>query len=451
MDKKKKYTVDSIAGYAEEKEELKKIIDLFNNYQHYKNKGAYMSKGLILSGNPGVGKTLFAKVLASEINAPLIILDGSELGGLFGSLKIKRAFKKANRKSPSMIFIDELNMLAGDDGYYSDFTQRNLSCLLRQIDGIKENNDVFVVGASSYKDGLDEALLRSGRMDKHICINLPNNKSRKEIFEYYLKDKDLIKDFDLTKAVELTVGMSGADIKTIINEASLEAINKNENVLEDKQILNAIFKIKNKDLNRVAPISEEVIYHDIGHMVVSYKLFKRFNEIITTDNNYVGNSTIRYLEEMNRNISDEYDVYDDEDENDNVDLSEAFVNKNKSLDIIAIYLAGSICEEVFFNDKSFNGYVDIMNAIKDIEYMMGAGYFGYKFTVVNDMSDYKPLTGNLREIVEEEKNRIMENAHAIALGIINDNKTLIDKIYKTYQKENSLTKEEIYELLKEIK
>ena len=90
----KKYTINSIAGYEEEKEELKKIIDLFNNYKHYKEKGAYMSKGLILSGDPGVGKTLFAKVLASEINAPLIILDGSELGGIFGSLKIKHAFKK---------------------------------------------------------------------------------------------------------------------------------------------------------------------------------------------------------------------------------------------------------------------------------------------------------------------------------------------------------------------
>ena len=312
MKKIKKYTIDSIAGYEEEKEELKKIIDLFNNYENYKNKGAYMSKGLILSGNPGVGKTLFAKVLASEINAPLIILDGSELGGLFGSLKIKNAFKKASKKSPSMIFIDELNMLAGDDGYYSDFTQRNLSCLLRQIDGIKENNDIFVVGASSYKDGLDEALLRSGRMDKHICINLPNNKSRREIFEYYLKEKELIKDFDLAKAVELTAGMSGADIKTLVNEATLEAVNNNEGILGDKQILNAIFKVKNKDLNRDIPISKELLYHDIGHMIVSYKLFKRFDEIMTSDNNYVGNSTISFLDEMNRNIYDEYDDYDDE-------------------------------------------------------------------------------------------------------------------------------------------
>ena len=448
MKKIKKYTLDSIAGYKDEKEELKKIIDLFNNYEVYKTKGAYMSKGLILSGDPGVGKTLFAKVLASEINAPLIILDGSDLGGLFGSLKIKKAFKKARKKSPSMIFIDELNMLAGDDGYYSDFTQRNLSCLLRQIDGIRENNDIFVVGASSYKDGLDEALLRSGRIDKHICISLPNNKSRKEIFEYYLNEKELVKDFDLTKAIELTAGMSGADIKTIVNEATLEAINTNEGILEDRQIFNAIFKVKNKDLNRNNPVSKELLYHDIGHMIVSYKLFKRFNEIMTTDNNYVGNSTVSFLEEMNRNIYDEYDDFDDE-TNDN--LKEIFVNKNKAIDIISVYLAGGICEEIFFNDRSFNNYVDIVNAIKDITFMMGAGYFGYKFTVVNDISESKPLTGNIRELIEEEKVMIMEKAHAKAFEIINDNKNIINKIYNSYVKEDSLTKEETYELLKEIK
>ena len=142
---KKRYDLNSIAGYEREKEELKKIISLFKNYNEYKQKGAYLSKGLILSGDPGVGKTLFAKVLADEINASFIILDGADLNGILGSMRIKKAFKKASRKSPSMIFIDELNLFVGDDGYSSDFTQRNLSCLLKLIDGIKENKDIFVL------------------------------------------------------------------------------------------------------------------------------------------------------------------------------------------------------------------------------------------------------------------------------------------------------------------
>lgn len=451
----KKYTINDIAGYEEEKKELQKIIDLFNNYDKYKSKGAYMSKGLILSGEPGVGKTLFAKVLASEINAPLINLDGSTLGGIFGALRIKKAFKKASKNSPSMIFIDEINMLAGDDGYYSDFTQRNLSCLLKLMDGIDEHNDIFVVGASSNKDDLDEALLRSGRMDKHICISLPNNKSRKEIFNLYLNGNDLIKKVDLDKAVGMTSGMTGADIKTIVNEAALEAIKNNDGVILDEQIQTAIFKIKNKDLYRETEVSKTLLYHDIGHLIVSYKLFNKFDDIYVDDMAYVGNSSISYLENMNRDIEndyddEDYDDYDDEDYDDYED-NNFLVTKKNAIDLIAVYLAGSICEELIFEDKGFAGYKDIYDATSDLYYMMGAGYFGFKYTFVNDLSETKPLVGKFRELVEEEKIRIFDLASEKATKIIKDNIDVIKRIYEIYEEVEQIRKENIGFILKDIK
>ena len=184
-------------------------------------------------------------------------------------------------------------------------------------------------------------------------------------------------------------------------------------------------------------------------MIVSYKLLKRFDEITTTCNNYVGNSSISFLDDLNRGIYDEYDDYDDEDED--YDDYETFVSSKNSINLISVYLAGSICEEIIFNDRSFNGYVDVMNAINDIEYMMGAGYFGYRYTVINNVDDSKPLTGKTRELVEDKKVEIMEEAHAIAMKIVSDNKELINKIYEAYSQEESLSKEELYKFLKEIK
>lgn len=451
---KKKYSLESIAGYEREKEELKKIISLFKNYNDYKEKGAYLSKGLILSGDPGVGKTLFARVLADEINASIIILDGADLNGIFGAIRIKRAFKKASRKSPSMIFIDELNLFVGDEGYSSDFTQRNLSCLLKLIDGINQNKDIFVVGASSSKEELDEALLRSGRMDKHICIDLPDSKSREEIFKFYLDKISLdTSDLDVSKAVELTAGLTGADIKTIVNESALEAINNNNVYLSDKDIYSSIMKTKNKDIVRENIVDISCVYHDIGHLILSYRLFKKISDINTDDNKYVGNSSISYLENqydvINRNVDsdyyDDYDDYDDEDENNrNNDL----LTEKQAINMIAIRLGGMALEEVYFKNKSVINYVDLDDAVEDIYFMMGSGFFGFKYTSLHSISKIKPLIGTIRDEIEIKKENLLNQAYELSKKVISDNLDYIEKLMNVYKENNYIEMEEAVNILK---
>lgn len=302
------YTIDDIAGYKEEKKELKKIIDMINNYDKYKAKGVYLSKGLILSGKPGVGKTLFARVLASLINAPLITIDGTDSDNELGVAKIQEAFKKAKEKSPSMIFIDEIDSLVGDYSYETDYTRKNLSCLLKEIDGIKQSNDIFVVGATTKKDEIDNALIGSGRMDKHICISLPDNQSRREIFKKYLNTLSLdISKVNIRQIVEESDNLSGADIKAAVNEAAITTISNHESQLNTHCIINAINEIKNK--NRIKTVNKELIYHDLGHLIVSHVLINYFDTIFGTGNIYDGNDSILYLKntkELNEFLTKNY-------------------------------------------------------------------------------------------------------------------------------------------------
>lgn len=449
---KKRYDLNSIAGYETEKEELKKIIALFKNYSVYKEKGAYLSKGLILSGEPGVGKTLFAKVLANEINASFIILDGADLNGIFGAMKIKRAFRKAAKKAPSMIFIDELNLFVGDEGYSSDFTQRNLSCLLKLIDGIKENRDIFVVGASSSKEELDEALLRSGRMDKHICINLPDVNSRREIFNYYLSKISLdISKLDLDKAVELTAGLTGADIKTIVNEATLEAINNDCVYLSDRDIYQSITKIKNKDINRDEVVDISTVYHDIGHLILSYRLFKKISDLCTDGKYYVGNSSINYFDNqfdfIKNNMNDYDDYYDDEDENDEI-ISGEILTEKQAINMLAVRLGGMALEEIYLKNKSVLNYIDLNNAISDIYYMMGSGFFGFKYTSIHNVSDEKPLVGSFRDEIENKKDELLAQAYEISKKIISENLQYIDELMSVYKEKNYISSEDAINVMK---
>lgn len=446
------YTLDDIAGYDKEKKELSGIIDLFNNYYMYKEKGARLPKGLILSGEPGVGKTLFAKVLASQINAPMVILDGSRIEGFFGARKIKKAFKKANKKTPSMIFIDEINLFAGDEYYKSDYTKRNLSTLLRLIDGISDNKDVLVVGTTSSKDDLDEALLRSGRMDKHICLPLPNKETRKKIFEYYLKDIKIDNNINLDEVVDLSDELTGADISNIVNEALLSCIiNKNDKVTEEDLIL-SINKVKAHDINRNYSVTKELIYHDIGHLVVCYKLFNKFNNIDFNNSQYVGNSSIEDLEynslfRVLAAYEDDYDYDNDDDEK----KEGLIIGKNDALNLITVYLAGMACEEIIFSNSFVTNYVDLLNASKALDKMLGAGFFGFDYLTNLDVNYFKVLDSNLHEKFEMKKSEIIKKAYENALEIIKEYKDKIIKIYDEFSKHKNVSSEQIITILGDMK
>lgn len=455
------YTIDDIAGYKEEKKELKEIINMINNYDKYKAKGVYLSKGLILSGKPGVGKTLFARVLASLINAPLITIDGTDSDNELGVAKIQEAFKKAKEKNPSMIFIDELDSLVGDYSYETDYTRKNLSCLLKEIDGIKQSNDIFVVGATTKKDEIDDALIRSGRMDKHICISLPDKQSRREIFKKNLNKLSLdISKVNIRQIVEESDNLSGADIKAAVNEAAITTISNHESQLNTHCIIYAINEIKNK--NRIKTVNKELIYHDLGHLIVSHVLINYFDTIFGTSSIYDGNDSIAYLKstkELNEFLTKNYEYNYDEDYIDCIDeYEEEFkrekyttdykepINSNNALNIVAIYLAGLAIEKIR-GSISTNNFKDIDYATSAIYMMMNSGFFGLEYAAFLCLDKKRPFVSAKAEKIEAKKDELLNDALNLATKIIESNMHTIDLLYKKFSEKNILMRKDALTIL----
>ncbi len=304
-----KFTLYDIAGYADEKEELKQIIDMLQNFDRYKEQGIYLSKGMILSGAPGVGKTLFAKVLASEANVPFFHFDGTSYSENNATKKLKEVFKEAIKRAPSIIFIDELNAFVGDYDSDDNYTRRNLSTLLKLIDGINGSTGVFVVGASSDRDNLDPAVYRSGRMDKYICLNYPDAVSRAEIIDHYFAQSSIdLSGVNKWFIVAKTAGLNGADIKTVVNETLLECVYKGEKPTNEI-FFQHIIKIADKDLARRSEDSDAYLYglHDIGHLIVANELLEAYSELsVEYANNLFGRTSMCFM------FSDDDEDDDDE-------------------------------------------------------------------------------------------------------------------------------------------
>ncbi len=437
--------LNDIAGYDLEKEKLKEIIEMFKSYKEYKKLGLSLSKGLILSGDPGVGKTLFARVLANELDAPFYYLDGSKMNNHSGVHKINKMFKRAYRNAPSVIFIDELNTFIGDSYYKSDITKRNLSTLLKLIDGIDKKEGIFVIGASSDKQYLDSAILRSGRMDKHICIPSPNLKSRIEIFNYYLDKVDIDKDdIDVRYIMEQADGLNGADIKTLINEAALEAL-YNKEPLNDDILLSNVRKIIKQDLDRKAENSDlsYYAYHDLAHMIAARELLGRYDEIsIEHENDSLGDSSIAKI--LSNYCNDDDDDYDDDDDDSNYVES---LSKEDVLGLISILLASRAIEEVKYNTYYLKTKDDIRAAIKQIYNSFDAGLFGLEYANASYYSyEFEVSMENMAKL-ENKKSEILNQQYQIALDIVKRNIDNIDMLHRILMNKKHLSVEEIEDLL----
>ncbi len=431
-------TLNDIAGYEEEKQELLAIIDMFKNYEKYSEKGAYISKGLILSGSPGVGKTLFAKVLANEIGAPFFHVDGSLLKGVSGVRKLKKIFKRAQKVAPSVIFIDELNTFVGEDDYSSDETRRNLSVLLKLIDGIDRGNGIFVIGASSDRDELDSALLRSGRMDKHICLEYPNFSSRMDIFNYYLSRVEMdMSGVNKKFVVEKMQGLNGADIKTLVNETALECFYRGTKPTNEMFILN-IQKIEEQDIVRKNEgDSSYVAYHDIGHLVVCRELLKTYDDIsIEYESSRLGNTSI---------ISLFANVEDDDDEEEE---QSQFETVSLALKKIAVLLGGIAAEEIMLSERCTGGSNDLRMAVNYVGYLLDEGMFGFDYMLLCTKGRAQPILSEQRVLkIEEKTEEILKEQFEVAKNIIRAMQPKIKILYENLIKNKVLSKDEVEKLL----
>lgn len=426
---KKIETLASIAGYEEEKKEAVEFINILKNYNKYKNQGAYIPKGLILSGMPGVGKTLLAKAIAGESKVPFYEFEYNEDDSDRMVVKnLKETFRKAKENIPSIVLIDELDEIVPNTNFISDFSRKILKIILTEIDGANSSDGVLIIATKSKNNQLSAPLVRSGRMDKHIHIDIPNISSRKAIFELYLKNKNCATDVSTEMLAQKTNGFTGADIKTLINETLLYSITSNDGVLTMAAFEKVIPTIVFKDItrNNLTENLSPVAYHELGHFVAAYQL----REEITSISLEKYGETQGFIQfESGKDFRD--------------------VSASKMNDEIIIDLAGMAAEEVFLNDNFMKSWQDIQSAKRKIRSLFLNGALGFKNIDLQNFPGHQQEEFYSLDYAIKESD-ILEKCYKEAKKVVIDNKQMIQYIYPELCDRKKLSKVRLSELVQEF-
>ena len=273
-----------IAGIEEVMIEVNELVDFIKNADKYHAAGAVIPKGYLLYGSPGTGKTMIARAVAAESKIPFISCSASEFVELFvgmGALRVRKMFEKARKQSPCIIFIDEIDAIgkrrsSNASGNGNDEREQTLNQILTEMDGFKQNDDVYIIAATNRLDTLDSALLRPGRFDRKIYVPLPNLQARKEIIDVYVRDKNLDEDVSLDEVARRAVGLSGADLKNIVNEAAIHSVREKSDVVRSIDFQNSIDKIFIGLQRKASHYTEDekmrIAIHEIGHALTSIEV-----------------------------------------------------------------------------------------------------------------------------------------------------------------------------------
>jgi len=283
LDKKNKITFKNVAGVEEAKEELKEIVDFLRHPKKFLDIGARIPRGVLLMGPPGTGKTLLARAVAGEANVPFFHISGSEFVEMFvgvGASRVRDLFKTAKKNAPSIVFVDEIDAVgrhrgAGLGGGH-DEREQTLNQILVEMDGFDRDTNVIVIAATNRPDILDPALLRPGRFDRRITLDLPDINEREKILKIHTKNKPLTKTIKLRQIAERTPGFSGADLANLVNEAAILAARKNEKIIKQQDLIDSIEKVLLGPERKSHILSKEekkiAAYHEAGHALVAANL-----------------------------------------------------------------------------------------------------------------------------------------------------------------------------------
>ena len=414
-----KVTFKDVAGLEEAKEEVMEVVDFLKNPKRYTRLGGKIPKGVLLVGPPGTGKTLLAKSVAGEANVPFFSISGSDFVEMFvgvGASRVRDLFKQAKEKSPSIIFIDEIDaigrarskspMSGGNDERESTLNQ-----LLTEMDGFGTNSGVIVIAATNRADILDKALMRAGRFDRQIYVELPDLIGRKEIFEVHMRKLKLADDVNVEFLAKQTPGFSGADIANVCNEAALMAARRNKESIEKQDFLDAIDRIVGglEKKNKVITDSEKkvIAFHEAGHATTSWLLeFAHPLVKVTIVPRGKALGAAWYLPNE-RQITTKEQMYHE---------------------MIAT-LGGRAAEQLIFGHISTGALSDLEKVTKQATAMVA--YYGlderignrsyYDSTGQQDYSLTKPFSDKTAEIIDEQVSKLIESAYQEALRILGDN------------------------------
>jgi cell division protease FtsH len=431
--KQSEYSFKNLGGYDKIKKELLQCADILINFTKYQKYNVRTPKGIIFEGPPGTGKTMFAKCFSGEINASFIPVSGSEFSEKYvgvGAKRIRDLFKIASKNKPCIIFIDEIDALArkrGNDMVSSNSEKdQTLNQLLVNLDGFKGSDGIFLIGATNRLDLLDSALLRPGRIDKNIYIGNPDSSTRKDIIKIHLKGKPIDTNIILDYIVEMTGGFSGAQIENLLNEAMLNALRENREIikLDDLEfIANRIIAGWQATENKYSDdIINRIVIHELGHAILGF-LSKEHPILMKVTLNLWSPKTPGYT------------VFESNDENNNIHT------KNGLLSHLMVLLGGRIAEEIFY------GYSVTTGAKKDLE----QAYLLSKNMILNygmgRQNIYPDLSDHSKYLIDQEINNLLLDVHDKATIILKKNKELIIDCSVILKKTNILKPDDIINII----
>ena len=415
-----KITFKDVAGLAEAKQEVEEIVSFLKSPDKYPKLGGKIPKGALLVGPPGTGKTLMAKAMAGEANVPFFSMSGSDFVEMFvgvGASRVRDLFKQAKEKAPCIIFIDEIDAIGRARGKNpnmgaNDERENTLNQLLTEMDGFETNSGVIILAATNRADILDSALLRAGRFDRQIYVDLPELKDREEIFKVHLKPLKLAEDIDYAFLAKQTPGFSGADIANVANEAALIAARKNKSAVEKQDFLDSIDRIVGGLENRskvIKPSEKKAIaYHEAGHATVSWLLqhaHPLLKVTIVPRGKALGAAW--YLPQERQ-----------------------ITTKDQLLDQMCSVLGGRAAEEIVFGEISTGAQNDLERATKQAYAMVSiygmsdkVGMLSYyDSTGQSDFSFTKPYSEKTAELIDAEVKDMVSAAYERAKQLLSDHR-----------------------------
>ncbi len=421
-----KVTFKDVAGLEEAKVEIMEIVDFLKSPKKYTSLGGKIPKGVLLVGPPGTGKTLLAKAVAGEANVPFFSISGSDFVEMFvgvGASRVRDLFKQAKEKAPCIVFIDEIDAVgrarSKNAGFSSNDERENtLNQLLTEMDGFGSNSGVIILAATNRPDILDKALMRAGRFDRQIHVDLPELKERLEIFKVHLRNLKLVSGFDIDFLAKQTPGFSGADIANVCNEAALIAARKDKTAIDKQDFLDAIDRIVGGLERKSKIISPEekrtIAYHEAGHATVSW-LLPNANPLLKVTIIPRGQAlgAAWYLPEE-RNLT----------------------TTEQLMDEMASTIGGRVAEEII-NGKISTGALSDLEKLTKQAYAM-VTYFGMSDKVGNvsfydstgraEMSLSKPYSEKTAELIDSEVKKLIDQAHKTATRVLTENREGFEKL-----------------------
>ena len=448
---KGRITFDNVANLKEAKEELEEVVEFLKNPQKFLNIGARIPKGVLLVGPPGCGKTLLARAVAGTAGVPFFHISGSEFIELFvgvGASRVRDAFSIAKKNAPSILFVDEIDAIGRERGAGlgggHDEREQTLNQILVEMDGFEKHDKVVVIAATNRPDILDPALLRPGRFDRRVVLDLPDLRGREEILKIHTRKMPLANDVNLKRVAERTPGLSGADLENLVNEAAILAARKNKKVVSQQEFLDSIEKVilgpERKSYLLIPEEKKIAAYHEAGHALVSAFIpsAEKVQKISIIARGRAAGYTLRLPEEDRH-----------------------FKTKSQFLGDMAVLLGGYLAEKIVFGDIT-TGASDDLKKATDIaralvtKYGMSekigplnltsgeeAVFLGREIVTAKDYSE------ELANEVDEEVRKFIHKAYKKAEAILKKKRKILDKLAETLLEKEIIEKEEFEKIIRE--